>query len=211
MRGSPRPRANAGAPCGSRRATGRTRRANAWAGPATAKPIWNTNHVSRITPPTRTTPTRGPPTCDIPIVASGIPPNGNENRTASARAWAAGRPITRQAPIGARVQPPHGTSRRRTPRRGSPARSVAPSNPCRGTSSRPRTGIRVAAADAGSGHRRASTSNRTTPRIASGQNPHGGIDNATSVPAPRASAGRARRSRSAGGSGASRVKSPVRG
>ena len=65
-----------------------------------AKPTWRTAHVMRMTPPTRTIPRNGPPTWLMPRLASGTPPNGNEKRTASTRANAAGRPITRQRPDG---------------------------------------------------------------------------------------------------------------
>ena len=43
----------------------------------------------------------GPPAWLIPMLASGTPPNGQENRSASTRVCAAGRPITRQRPFGA--------------------------------------------------------------------------------------------------------------
>ena len=66
-----------------------------------ANPSCSTTHVSRITPPTRTTPASGPATWAMPRLASGTPPNGNEKRTASTSVWAAGRPTTRQRPVGA--------------------------------------------------------------------------------------------------------------
>ena len=66
-----------------------------------AKPTWNTTHVMRITPPTRAMPASGPSAWAMPRLASGTPPNGNENRSASTRLWAAGRPITPQRPGGA--------------------------------------------------------------------------------------------------------------
>ncbi len=65
-----------------------------------AKPSCSTTQVMRMTPPTRTTPASGPETCEMPRLASGTPPNGNEKRSASTRANAAGRPITRQRPFG---------------------------------------------------------------------------------------------------------------
>ncbi len=43
----------------------------------------------------------GPPTCEIPIDASGTPPNGKDRRSASASVWITGRPITRHGPVGA--------------------------------------------------------------------------------------------------------------
>ena len=85
-------------------APGRKRRANdgiAGAGPASAKPSWKISQVMRMTPPMRATPRNGPPTCEMPSEASGTPPKGNEKRSASARVWAAGRPITRHGPSGA--------------------------------------------------------------------------------------------------------------
>ena len=35
------------------------------------------------------------------MLASGTPPNGNENLMISTSVWAAGRPITRHVPVGA--------------------------------------------------------------------------------------------------------------
>ena len=61
-------------------------------------PIWNTIHVSSTTPPTRATPSSGPPACEMPSVASGTPPNGKPRRIASTSVCAAGRPITRHRP-----------------------------------------------------------------------------------------------------------------
>ena len=66
-----------------------------------AKPTWNTTHVSRITPPTRTTPANGPAASAMPRLASGTPPNGHEKRSASASVWANGRPIVLHRPSGA--------------------------------------------------------------------------------------------------------------
>ena len=66
-----------------------------------AKPSWNTTHVSRITPPTRPTMINGPPAWPMPMLASGTPPNGHEKRSASTSVCAAGRPMTRQRPVGA--------------------------------------------------------------------------------------------------------------
>ena len=87
-------------PCGDPEACGRIRRANAGT-PTSANPSCMMTQVMRMTPPIRATPRNGPPTWEIPIDASGTPPNGNENRSASASVWAAGRPITRHGPFGA--------------------------------------------------------------------------------------------------------------
>ena len=57
--------------------------------------------MSRMTPPTRTTPANGPAAWEIPRLASGTPPNGHEKRSASASVWANGRPIVLHRPIGA--------------------------------------------------------------------------------------------------------------
>ena len=65
-----------------------------------AKPSWNTTQVRRMTPPTRATPASGPAAWEMPRLASGTPPNGNEKRSASTSVCAAGRPITRQRPPG---------------------------------------------------------------------------------------------------------------
>jgi len=70
-------------------------------GPDNANPIWNTNHVSRIEPPTALTVANGPAACPIGKLARGTPPKGKQNLKASARVCAAGRPMTRQGPRGA--------------------------------------------------------------------------------------------------------------
>ena len=64
-------------------------------------PSWNTTQVTRITPPIAAIWPNGPATCEIPIDASGTPPNGNEKRSASASVCITGRPITRHGPMGA--------------------------------------------------------------------------------------------------------------
>ena len=158
-------------------------------------PSWNTTQVSRITPPTRTTPTSGPPTCDMPIVARGTPPNGNENRSASASVCAAGRPITRHDPTGAT------SSARRWKQANTAAATKYPGSVSCTIQAIPRY-IHPAPKRKPSsirwrrdGASPSATSNSITPTIARGQKPHGGIDSATSVPAPSASAGRAIRSR----------------
>ena len=97
--------ANATTPCGRPLAPARLRATTcgtAGAGPASANPTWNTTHVSRITPPSRAMPSSGPPACEMPSVASGTPPKGNDIRTISTSVWAAGRPIVRQGPVGAK-------------------------------------------------------------------------------------------------------------
>ena len=65
------------------------------------KPTWKTTHVTRITPPTRASSASGPAACEMPRLASGTPPAGNEKRTASTSVWAAGRPMMRHRPVGA--------------------------------------------------------------------------------------------------------------
>ena len=96
--------ANPATPCHSPRAVRPRFRASCGTtgdGPARANPIWNTTQVSRITPPKRTVPASGPSAWPIGSVASGTPPNGNTNRSASASVCAAGLPITRHGPVGA--------------------------------------------------------------------------------------------------------------
>ena len=48
----------------------------------------------RITPPTRASAANGPPAWAMPRLASGTPPNGKENRSASTSVWASGRMTT---------------------------------------------------------------------------------------------------------------------
>ena len=91
-------------PCGAPDAPRWLRRANAGTagdGPASANPIWSVTHVSNTAPPTRTMPTSGPALWLMARLASGTPPNGKQNRNASATVCAAGRPITRHTPVGA--------------------------------------------------------------------------------------------------------------
>lgn len=54
-----------------------------------------------MTPPARTISANGPAACPMATLASGTPPNGKQNRNASASVCAAGRPITRHGPRGA--------------------------------------------------------------------------------------------------------------
>ncbi len=74
--------ASAITPCGAPVADGRRRRTSRGtfgAGPASAKPSWNTTQVRRMGPPTREMTRSGPPAWAIAMLASGTPPNGNEN------------------------------------------------------------------------------------------------------------------------------------
>ena len=128
-----------GRPAQARPRRSRVARGGAISAPR-AKPSWNTTHVSRITPPTRTTPASGPAAWAMPRLASGTPPNGNEKRSASTSVWAAGRPIARHRPAGAAsAATPWKQREDRRWRRGSRARSAATSSHARSPARRRRT------------------------------------------------------------------------
>ncbi len=74
------------------------------AGRASTAPICRVTHVSSTTPPSAASPRNGPPTWLMPRLANGTPPNGKQNRMASARVNAAGRPTHAWRPRGATAQ-----------------------------------------------------------------------------------------------------------
>ena len=149
-----------------------------------AKPIWNTTHVIRITPPTRATPASGPPpaTCRGSRVARRR--TGTRSATPRRACGPPGGRSVRHRPVGAasaaRPWKKENTSAgdEVTGRRQLPHPAHAHEHPA---GAERRAERRTRSRRVGSAPR--ATSNSATPTTASGHQPHGGSERATANPA----------------------------